>query len=200
MTRRPHPAYLAEAESRRWTLGPLTQLLATLMFEAAAKPGEQCWRVLPGGAYIMVRRREDDRHELRIARREKPADPAAFDRECETFLRHVRADAWERQDDPASSGICHAWLEPDHARAAAASKSGPCPDCGGAVELQARIAGGDRCIDCETMRATGHVRCERCAEGWVKPDDMWTRQLCGRCAGELGREYTAEVRARLARD
>lgn len=125
-TRAPHPLYLQVSEAHRWA-GPLSELLPALRpraWKLAARCNEQdraadrdwAWVVLPGGAIVGLRIRGElgMRHEVRIARQEKPEAEratAAWEREVATFLRHfgiVELDG-ETPADPEGW-----WREPPH--------------------------------------------------------------------------------------
>lgn len=126
-TREPHPLYLRVSEVHRWS-GPLSELLAALRPRAwgLGKISDEqdrqadrdwAWVVLPGGAIVGFRIRGDlgMRHEVRIARQERPEGEraeAAWEREVATFLRHfgmVELDG----ETPAGPDGCW-WREPPH--------------------------------------------------------------------------------------
>lgn len=126
-TRAPHPLYLQVSEAHRWA-GPLSELLPALRpraWKLAARCNEQdraadrdwAWVVLPGGAIVGLRIRGElgMRHEVRIARQEKPEGEratAAWEREVATFLKHfgiVELDG----ETPAGPDRCW-WRQPPH--------------------------------------------------------------------------------------
>lgn len=106
-----HSDFDAQPEAQRWTK-PLAELGTLLKQEAwdakkgdkkgATAPGPWRWRVLPHGAFVGMRVREDFRRELRIARKGAPADEAAqakWRTEVRTFLAHLGCIGWALRDE-----------------------------------------------------------------------------------------------------
>lgn len=93
-----HPDFLATAPERQFT-GKLLQLGITLREEAWRLRGGWAWRILPHGALVAMRVREDYefRKELRLARRGPPLTEVTKARwygEVATFAKHLGCEHW----------------------------------------------------------------------------------------------------------
>lgn len=118
-----HPDFDATPPDYRWER-PLPELFAVLAKEAYQTPERwQAYRVLRHGAFVQMRAAADPgngpvRLELRIARRQVPADPEAwkkFGQEVETFRRLLAPDLGRRwgmpvvetlRDDTVAAATC----------------------------------------------------------------------------------------------
>lgn len=103
-----HPDYDAAPAVRRYT-GSLRGLFTFLDFESKQRIGHNCWRILPGGAVVSMKRRQDGKRILRIARSKKPeghAHEQAWLREIDTFVGYfVECASWHRIDVPEAKGV-----------------------------------------------------------------------------------------------
>lgn len=151
-----HHDFEAQPEEARWTKS-LAELGVVLKEEAWKAKGPWRWRVLPHGAFVGMRIREDFRRELRIARRGKPADEAArakWRNEVKVFLAHLGCTAWAlREADAEGKAVVYAVEifdgEPNEAK---------CALCGAPVVHDARFK-EDLCVACAIRK--GREEAER---------------------------------------
>lgn len=163
---KPHADFLAAPEGRRWN-GELSELLPVLRREAYALAGGWAWRVLPRGAYVMLRINPDFYKAVRIARKAKaPPDERArsyWAAELKVFREHLGITDWE-QVEPGEPSTDPLVLEACYREAVPLGGKPPlrCAKCGGPAEPGA---------------------------------DQYREILCNQCAAELGREESRAPQA-----
>jgi len=167
-----HPDFEQAPEGLRWT-GALRDLFVALSAETYTVRGAWVGRVLPCGAWVQMRiRPEDFRHEMRICRREAPADDAArakWDQECATFLQHAQHRphfGWHQEDGEveARGGIARLYLELFPTEVAPGKVT--CTDCPAVIDFdpvshQTRCTPCARRADLEEIKAKIGHRVER---------------------------------------
>lgn len=117
MSKPEHPDYVCAPAERRWTGGALPALWRVLQQELASSSGRRVWRVLPGGAFVVLERTSNGRT-LRIQRTQKPRranGAAAFAREVDTFAKAFGVQSWTREAVPDAPGIGMVLTEVQHA-------------------------------------------------------------------------------------
>lgn len=89
--RTPHPDFEAAHPSQRWT-GSLTNLWRILELKTTRTPNAWHSAVLPGGAWVAMRRLLGAERQVRIARRTRSCP--AWQREVDTFRKYFSIESW----------------------------------------------------------------------------------------------------------
>ena len=143
-----HPDFTAAPPHRRYA-GSLRGLWVFLDYESKQRVGADCWRILPGGAVVSMRRRSDGKRVLRIARSKKPEGAAAeqaWAREVDTFVAHwPDVAAWRRVDDADATGVAVEFHE---------APPLTCPSCGEPLTVDIAVL-GEVCPSCALARKRG---------------------------------------------
>jgi len=156
-----HPAFERAAREHRWTR-TLAELRTTLNRDVSERDGWS-WYVLPRGACVALRVREDRRREYRVSREDRPATAEAgqkWEEEVATFARELLCAAWTRTDEDAGEGVAIRWVE--------AIGVARCSACRGPLDDNARLYGdGETCSTCAAAARVAAARERRvpCACG-----------------------------------
>jgi hypothetical protein len=107
-----HPAFESAPPRRRFR-GRLFDLRIRLVFEALRRPPHHSsWAIVPNGACILWHAPPGGLMEVRISRDKPTSDPAAWEREIDTFAKHLALGGWERRRDPEATGEAVILTEP----------------------------------------------------------------------------------------
>jgi hypothetical protein len=130
--------------------GKLADLMAPLSADARLSPGHWSARLLPRGALVAVKLREDGRRVVRIARQEKPPTKEAWERwrvELATFETHLGITGWMREGSPGpESGVAALYVELWAGETAPGKAK--CLDCPAEIPFDRVFGGRDRCQQC----------------------------------------------------
>jgi hypothetical protein len=95
----------AHAPPRRRYRGRLRDLRRRLYTEALLDPRSHAsWCVVPNGALISMTAMPRAPLQVRIARSGPCSDPQAWEREIDTFAKHLDLTEWTRRPDPSAAG------------------------------------------------------------------------------------------------